>query len=87
MRGLTWERLLGHSALGLGLLLLAVALAFVLDRRAPGMAGNLAEVRRGFGLIWRLVDDPARPIMGVPRYLVISVAVVLGLIGVAALLQ
>lgn len=62
-----------------GSLLLAVALALVLDRRYPG---NLMAQR-----VWRMVDDPARPILGVPRFVFVSAVLVCGLIGAATLLR
>lgn len=74
-----------------GSLLLAVALAFVLDRRYPGLQrgpwDDFAKLRFWFGRIARTVDDPSRPILGVPRYVVISAALVVCLIGSAALLR
>jgi hypothetical protein len=70
-----------------GSLMLAAALAFVVNRRSLDLGGYRAEVRRGLGLVWRLVDDPARPILGVPRYLMFSAAMILGMIWVAAQLQ
>lgn len=61
-----------------GSLLLALALALVLDRRFPG---------KGMALrLWRMVDDPARPILGVPRFVFVSAVLVCGLIGAATLL-
>lgn len=62
-----------------GSLLLAVALAFVLDRRYPPRV--LAE------RAWRVVDDPERPILGVPRFVFVSAVIVFGLIGAATLLR
>lgn len=71
-----------------GSLLLAVTLAFVLDRRYPGLQRGLGiDLARWGRAVWRLVDDPARPILGVPRFLVISAGLVCGLIGLAALLR
>lgn len=70
-----------------GSLLLAAALIFVLNRRSLDLSGYRAEARRGLGLVWRAVDDPARPILGVPRYLVFSAAFVLGMIWVASQFQ
>jgi hypothetical protein len=70
-----------------GSVLLAFALVFVLNRRSLDLGGYRAEARRGLGLVWRAVDDPARPILGVPRYLVFSAAFVLGMIWVASQFQ
>ncbi|MEO8242594.1 MAG: hypothetical protein ABI832_09780 [bacterium] len=74
-----------------GSLLLAVALAFVLERRYPGlergpwddMVGVRARVKR----LYRLFDDPTRPIMGLPRFLVISVVLVIWLVVFAQLIR
>jgi len=71
-----------------GSLLLAVALAFVLDRRYPGLQrGPWTDLARWGRAAWRLVDDPARPILGAPRFLVVSAGLVFALIGLAALLR
>ena len=62
-----------------GSLMLAVASAIVLDRRYPQ---NVMGHR-----VWRVIDDPARPILGVPRFAFLSAVVVCGLIGLATLLR
>lgn len=81
--GRNWN-LLGAA----GSLLLAVALAFVLERRYPALQHRswidlLMENRRLAG-IYRMFDDPARPVLGLPRFVVIAAGMVLMLVAVAA---
>lgn len=69
-----------------GSLLLAVTLAFVLERRYPALQrtpwGDLrARLQGGY----RLIDDPSRPILGLPRFAVVAAVLVAVLVGVAAL--
>ncbi len=74
-----------------GSLLLAVALAFVLDRRYPALQrgpwDDLAGLRRHLVRAYRVVDDPARPILGLPRFVVVSAMLVVVLTGAAALIR
>lgn len=67
-----------------GSLLLAVTLAFVLERRFPA-ARDLVQAR--LARSYRLVDDPARPIWGLPRFAVLAVVVVAALVAAAAILK
>lgn len=74
-----------------GSLLLAVALAFVLERRYPALRHRtwsdiLLENRRIAGL-YRMFDDPARPILGLPRFVVSSAGAVFLLVTVAAIFR
>ena len=73
-----------------GSLLLAVALAFVLERRYPALQrgpwDDLAPLKARIMQVYRLFDDPARPVWGVPRYLLITGVVVVMLVGMATLL-
>ncbi len=74
-----------------GSLLLAVTLAFVLERRYPALqrapwndyVALRAKLRGGY----RMVDDPKRPILGLPRFVVVAGFLVALLIGVAALIR
>ena len=74
-----------------GSLLLAVALAFVLERRYPGLQRGpwddfaVANVR--LARLYRVFDDPQRPILGLPRFLVVTGILVSWLIAGAALLR
>jgi len=76
-----------------GSLLLAVTLAFVLERRYPGLQrgpwpfSRLSGLRQRMGRIYAMFDDPARPILGVPRYLVTSALIVVWLYSLAAMLR
>ena len=74
-----------------GSLLLAVTVAFVLDRRYPGLQrgseAGFARFRTRTARAFLIVDDPARPIMGMPRFVVFSAVLVAGLIGIAALIR
>ena len=67
-----------------GSLLLAVTLAIVLERRFPA-ARDLVRAR--LARSYRLVDDPARPIWGMPRFAVLAVVVVAALVAAAAILK
>ena len=68
---------------------LAVTVAFVLDRRYPrlqrGSEAGFARLRTRTARVFLIVDDPARPIMGMPRFVVFSAVLVAGLIGLASL--
>lgn len=78
------------SAIASGLLL-AVALAILRDRRFPAQPSRpwpgsaaLCDLGRR---VYRQFDDPARPVLGVPRYMVTSVLVVMWLSIAARLLS
>ena len=58
-------------------LLLAVALAFVRDRQSASL--DLTPLHTGETRFYRLFDDPARPIVGLPRYAVSTGLLVVGL--------
>ena len=63
-----------------GSLLLAVSLAFLLDRLSPGLRrGPLPALRDRVAHLYRQFDDPARPILGVPRYMVTTALTVVWL--------
>ena len=74
-----------------GSLLLAVALAFVLERRYPrlqrGPWDDFAAANERLADLYRVFDDPARPILGLPRFVVITGVVVAWLITIALLLR
>ena len=74
-----------------GSLLLAVALAFVLERRYPGLQrgpwDDFAAANERLVRIYRFFDDPERPILGLPRFVVVSGVVVAWLIAIAVLLR
>ena len=74
-----------------GSLLLAVTMAFVLERRFPMVQTvlwqRLASPVRVLARLYRLFDDPGRPIFGVPRFAVIAVLAVAILIGLARLIR
>ena len=71
-------------------LLLAVALALVLERRYRALRRkpwhDFATIRARLGGGYRLIDDPKRPILGLPRFAVVAAVLVAVLVGVAALI-
>ena len=73
-----------------GSLLLAVTLAFVLERVFPVLATGpwwyLDPVRARLVRAYRLVDDPDSPIFGFPRFAVLTVAVVATLVALSRIL-
>ena len=69
-----------------GSLLLAVTLAFVLERRYPALQrGPWAELHHRAIHLYRMFDDPARPILGIPRYAVTSALIVVWLYLIASM--
>lgn len=74
-----------------GSLLLAVALAFVLERRYPALRRGpwreLASLRDRVAHLYRMFDDPDRPILGVPRYMVTTALIVVWLYLAAGLIR
>ena len=74
-----------------GSLLLAVALAFVLERRYPALRRgpwhDFATIRARLEGGYRLIDDPRHPILGLPRFAVVAAVLVAVLVGVAALIS
>jgi uncharacterized protein involved in exopolysaccharide biosynthesis len=75
-----------------GSLLLAVTLAFVLERRYPALQQQgplppVADVWQALKRCYLMFDDPARPILGVPRYAVISALIVVWLYVIAAMFR
>ncbi len=74
-----------------GSLLLAVALSFVLERRYPGLKRgpwhDLAGIRDWVVHLYRMIDDPARPILGLPRFVVISGVLVIWMVAIAQLIR
>ena len=74
-----------------GSLLLAVALAFVLERRYPSLQrgpwDDFAAANERLTDLYRVFDDPARPILGLPRFVVVTGVVVAWLIATAILLR
>jgi hypothetical protein len=72
-----------------GSLLLAVALAFVLERRYPALQtggwDEFAVANQRLVWLYRQFDDPGRPILGLPRILVMAgaLAIILTAIAVA----
>ena len=73
-----------------GSLLLAVTLAFVMERVFPALAGGpwwyLDPVRARLVRAYLLVDDPESPIFGFPRFVVLTVALVATLVALERLL-
>ncbi|MEO6298409.1 MAG: Wzz/FepE/Etk N-terminal domain-containing protein [Paracoccaceae bacterium] len=73
-----------------GSLLLAVTLAFVLERRYPalqrGQGTDLRTLRARIEGGYRMVDDPKRPIWGLPRFAVLAGILVAVLIGLAVVM-
>ena len=74
-----------------GSLLLAVAAAFVLERRYPGLQrghwDDFAVANERLARLYRVFDDPARPILGLPRFVVVTGVVVAWLIAGAMLMR
>ena len=73
-----------------GSLLLAVAAAFVLERRFPGPSrphyGEAPDPNLWHLRLYRKFDAPSRPILGLPRFVVISALVVGWLVALALFL-
>ena len=74
-----------------GSLLLAVTLAFVLERRYPALQrgpwNDFMALRTRLAGGYRMVDDPKRPILGLPRFAVVTGILVAMLIAAAALIR
>ena len=74
-----------------GSLLLAVALAFVLERRYPSLQRgpweDFAVANQRLAHFYRVFDDPTRPILGLPRFMVVSGVVVAWLVAIAVMLR
>ena len=74
-----------------GSLLLAVALAFVLERRYPalqrGPRDDFGVANERLARLYRVFDDPQRPILGLPRFMVVAAIAVAWLIAIAELLR
>jgi hypothetical protein len=74
-----------------GSLLLAVTLAFVLERRYPALQRgpwtDFMALRARLAGGYRLIDDPKRPILGLPRFAVVAGVLVTVLVGVAAFIR
>jgi len=72
-----------------GSLLLAVTLAFVLERRFPALQrgpwAELTLLHTRTSRLYRLFDDPARPILGIPRFVVTAALTVVWLYQIATL--
>jgi hypothetical protein len=68
----------------LGACLMAGAFAFRASAAAPN-APIVGRARRA--ALYRLVDDPERPIWGLPRFAVVSAALVAGLTGLSLILR
>jgi hypothetical protein len=66
-----------------GAVVLSLAAAFVAERRPWAKPGSGATIRDGI----RLVDDPTRPILGLPRFVVVSALVVVALVALSVLLR
>ena len=70
-----------------GSLLLAVALAFVLERRYPGLQrdpwADFGAANQRLLRVYRFFDDPDAPILGVPRFVVVAFVVVVWLVVIA----
>ncbi|MBC7739745.1 MAG: hypothetical protein H7245_21620, partial [Candidatus Saccharibacteria bacterium] len=60
-------------------LLLAVTLAFVRDRQSRPASLDLTPLHTGATRLYRLFDDPARPVLGLPRYAFTAGLAVVGL--------
>jgi hypothetical protein len=74
-----------------GSLLLAVALAFVLERRYPSLQrgpwDDFGVANQRLLHLYRFFDDPERPIMGVPRFVVVAFVVVSWLVAIALMMR
>jgi hypothetical protein len=74
-----------------GSLLLAVTVAFVLERRYPalqrGPGGALIALRDRWDGAYRMFDDPARPILGIPRYVMVTALIVIWLYLIAGVIR
>ncbi len=74
-----------------GSLLLAVALVFVLERRYPSLRrgpwDDFVVANERMAHLYRIFDDPARPILGLPRFAVVAGVVVAWLIAIAVMLR
>ncbi len=74
-----------------GSLLLAVTLAFVLERRYPALQrgpwNDFMALRAKLAGGYLLIDDPKRPILGLPRFVVVTGILVALLIGMTALIR
>lgn len=73
-----------------GSLLLAVTSAFVLERRFPALRApwrELAQLHNRAMQLYRMFDDPARPILGIPRYAVTSGLIVVWLYLLASMIR
>ena len=68
----------------LGGAILALSLAIVTLRR--GDWGAAPVVRARLGAAYLVLDDPARPIMGMPRFAVVAALLVAGLLGLSAII-
>ena len=72
-----------------GSLLLAVTLAFVLERRYPALQrgpwAELTHLHQRATHLYRMFDDPSRPILGIPRYAVTSALIVVWLYLIASM--
>lgn len=56
-----------------------------LDLRPVVSIPELRPARRGGGQLMRLIDDPTRPLLGLPRFAVVAAAAVVALLAAAAL--
>ena len=74
-----------------GSLLLAVALAFVLERRYPALQrgpwDDFGVANERLVRLYRIFDDPRRPILGLPRFAVVAGVVVAWLIAIALMMR
>ena len=73
-----------------GSLLLAVALAFVVERRFPGLqhgGWDSGVANQRLLRIYRFFDDPERPILGLPRFVVVAGIAVAWLIAIAVIIR
>lgn len=73
-----------------GSLLLAVTLAFVVERRYPAIHApwrELTLLHNRATQIYRMFDDPARPILGIPRYAVTAGLIVVWLYLLAGMIR
>ncbi len=74
-----------------GSLLLAVALAFVLERRYPGLQrgpwDDFGAENQRLMRFYRFFDDPDRPILGLPRFAVVASILVAWLIAFGVMIS